>query len=149
MTRLVSFLVVVLVAVAFTPPAKAQNVGFVQDVANRINNERKHKGLKKLKYNATLAKAAQFHAEWMARVQKMEHLEEAPKNLDEHGTGNHAWEGGYEINMLQNGPEVLGHKVVEVARDFVVVEDIAGINLIHIPIYSVRSVTVTTIGGNK
>ena len=60
-----------------------------------------------------------------------------------------ASESGYEINMLQNGPDVLGHKVVEVARDFVVVEDIAGINAMHIPIYSVRSVTVTTIGGNK
>ena len=60
-----------------------------------------------------------------------------------------ASESGYEINLLQNGPEVLGHKIVEVARDFVVVEDIAGINAIHIPIYSVRSVTVTTIGGNK
>jgi hypothetical protein len=60
-----------------------------------------------------------------------------------------ASESGYEINLLQNGPEMLGHKVVEVARDFVVVEDITGITAIHIPIYSVRSVTVTTIGGNK
>jgi hypothetical protein len=60
-----------------------------------------------------------------------------------------ASETGYEINTLQNGPEVLGHKVVEVARDFVVLEDIAGINAIHIPIYSVRSVTVTKIGGNR
>jgi len=60
-----------------------------------------------------------------------------------------ASESGYEINMLQNGPEMLGHKVVEVAHDFVVVEDIAGITAIHIPIYSVRSITVTTIGGNK
>ena len=59
MTRLV----ILLVAVVFALPAKAQNVGFVQDVANRINNERKQKGLKPLKYNATLAKAAQFHAE--------------------------------------------------------------------------------------
>lgn len=61
-----------------------------------------------------------------------------------------ASESGYEINMLQNGPDVLGHKVVEVARDFVVVvEDITGITAIHIPIYSVKSVTVTKIGGNK
>lgn len=49
----------------------------------------------------------------------------------------------------KNGPERLGHKVVEVARDFVVVKDIAGINAIHIPIYSVSSVTVTKIGGNR
>jgi hypothetical protein len=60
-----------------------------------------------------------------------------------------ASESGYEINMLQNGPEVLGHKVVEVGHNFVVVEDITGITAIHIPIYSVRSVTVTKIGGNK
>ena len=57
-----------------------------------------------------------------------------------------ASESGYEITMLQNGPEILGHKVVEIAHDFVVVEDIAGINAIHIPIYSVRSVTVTKLG---
>ena len=73
--------ILILIAfVAFAPPAKAQDIGFVQDVANRINNERKQKGLKKLKYNATLAKAAQFHAEWMASVQKMEHLQEEAKS---------------------------------------------------------------------
>ena len=60
-----------------------------------------------------------------------------------------ASESGYEINLLKNGPEVLGHKVVEVARDFVVVEDITGITAIHIPIYSVRSITVTKIGGKR
>jgi uncharacterized protein YkwD len=128
MTRLVSFLVVVLVAVAFTPSAKAQNVGFVQDVANRINNERKQKGLKKLKYNATLAKAAQFHAEWMARVQKMEHLEEAPKNLGEHRTGNHhpinrAINAGYikwgDIFTLENRPEGQIVHAKEDANDYV------------------------------
>jgi hypothetical protein len=58
-----------------------------------------------------------------------------------------ASESGYEINLLQNGPDVLGHKVVEVARDFVVVEDITGITAIHIPIYSIKSVLITKVGG--
>jgi len=89
MIRLAPFLITLLAFVAFAPLTKAQNVGFVQDGAKRINNERQQKGLKPLKYNATLAKAAQFHAEWMARNQTMEHLEEAPTNLEEYRTGNH------------------------------------------------------------
>ena len=121
-------LVILLVAVVFALPAKAQNVGFVQDVANRINNERKQKGLRQLKYNATLAKAAQFHAEWMARNQKMEHLEEAPKNLEEHRTGNHhpinrAINAAYikwdDVFSLENRPEGQIVHAKEDANDYV------------------------------
>ena len=68
--------------------AYGQNVPFVQDVAVRLNKERVQHRLKPLKYNKTLEKAAQAHAEWMARVQKMEHLEEAPGSLEQHKTCN-------------------------------------------------------------
>jgi len=40
---------------------------------------------------------------------------------------------------------VLGHKVVEVGADFVVVEDIAGIQQLRIPVYSIKSVGITKI----
>jgi uncharacterized protein YkwD len=112
MSRIV-FLFVVLMA-GVMPVAHSQDVGFVQDVANRINNERKQKGLKKLKYNATLAKAAQFHAEWMARNQKMEHLQEEAKSLEDHRTCTHhpinrAIKAGYikwdDVFSLENRPE--------------------------------------------
>ena len=53
---------------------------------------------------------------------------------------------GYEISVLKNGPETLGHRVVEVFSDCVVIEDIAGVNQIRIPIYSVKSVVVTKLG---
>ena len=71
-----------------THTAFGQDVAFVKDVANRLNKERTQKGLKPLKYNKTLEKSAQAHAEWMARNQRMEHLEEAPASLEEHKTCN-------------------------------------------------------------
>ena len=55
-------------------------------------------------------------------------------------------DSGYKLNLFQGGPEVLGHKVVEVGADFVVVEDITGIQQLRIPVYSIKSVESTTIG---
>ncbi len=69
-------------------PAIAQDVQFVRDVAQRLNAQRMQHGLKALTYNKTLEKAAQAHAEWMARNQRMEHLQDAPHSLDEHRTCN-------------------------------------------------------------
>ena len=121
------FLFVVLMA-GVMPVAHSQDVGFVQDVANRINNERKQKGLKKLKYNKTLEKAAQFHAEWMARVQKMEHLQEEAKSLEDHKTCSHhpinrAIKAGYikwdDIFSLENRPEGQIVHAKEDANDYV------------------------------
>ena len=54
-------------------------------------------------------------------------------------------DGGYRLNLVKDGPEVLGHKVVEVGADFVVVEDIAGIQQLRIPVYSIKSVGITKI----
>ena len=77
-----------LVAVAVCSPCLAQEAPFVRDVAQRINNERRQHGLQPCTYNKTLEKAAQAHAEWMARNQKMEHLQEAPQSLEEYRTCN-------------------------------------------------------------
>lgn len=55
--------------------------------------------------------------------------------------------GGYQIGVVQGVP--LGHKVVEVGSDYVVLEDIAGITETRIPIYAIRAVTVTRIEKQK
>jgi hypothetical protein len=47
----------------------------------------------------------------------------------------------YQITVVP-GLEA-GHKVVEVGPDYIVLVDAAGVNEIRIPIYSVKSVTVT------
>ena len=52
--------------------------------------------------------------------------------------------GGYEISIVP-GVE-LGHKVVEVGQDYIVLEDIAGVTQNRIPVYAVRAVTITRIG---
>ena len=69
--------------------AQARDVPFVRDVFSRINAQRKQHGLNTLTYNKTLEKAAQAHAEWMARERKMEHLQPAPASFEEHRTCNH------------------------------------------------------------
>jgi uncharacterized protein YkwD len=69
--------------------ASAQDAPFVRDVFNRINGQRKQHHLSTLTYNKTLEKAAQAHAEWMARERKMEHLQPAPASFEEHRTCNH------------------------------------------------------------
>ena len=123
----VIFLFIILVA-GFMPVAKAQNVGFVQDVANRLNKERVRHQLKPLKYNATLAKAAQFHAEWMARNQKMEHLQEEAKSLEDHRTCTHhpinrAIKAGYikwdDVFRQEDRPEGQIVHAKEDANDYV------------------------------
>ena len=65
-----------------TLPAVAEDAPFVRDVFNRINGQRKQHHLSTLTYNKTLEKAAQAHAEWMARERKMEHLQPAPASFE-------------------------------------------------------------------
>jgi hypothetical protein len=50
--------------------------------------------------------------------------------------------GRHEITILPNGPKMLGYEVIEVGRDYVVLEDIAHVKEIRIPIYSVKAVVV-------
>jgi uncharacterized protein YkwD len=85
---IVSAIVVAVCGVILSANASAQNAPFVRDVAQRLNAERAKHGLQRLTYNTTLEKAAQAHAEWMARNQRMEHLQDAPRSLDEHRTCN-------------------------------------------------------------
>lgn len=69
--------------------AVAQDALFVRDVFDRINGQRNQHDLSTLTYNKTLEKAAQAHAEWMARERKMEHLQVEAKSYDEFRTCNH------------------------------------------------------------
>lgn len=78
-------------------PATAQDAAFVRDVAGRLNAERAQRGLEPLRYDRKLEQAAQAHAEWMARSRRMEHLEEAPRSLDEQRSCNH-----HPVNRLIN-----------------------------------------------
>lgn len=99
-------------------PAPAQEAGFVRDVFERINAQRIRNGLKPCTYNKKLEKASQFHAEWMARNRKMEHLQEEAKSLEDHKTCTHhpinrairagyrEWDDIFFIENRPNGPVV-------------------------------------------
>ena len=54
--------------------------------------------------------------------------------------------GRYEIGIFDNGPEMLGYKVIEVGSDFLVVHDIAGISETRIPVYSIKAVITLKVG---
>lgn len=49
----------------------------------------------------------------------------------------------YQINIFPG--EELGHKVVEVAPDYIVLEDMIGVTRTRIPIYALKSITITQI----
>lgn len=49
--------------------------------------------------------------------------------------------GRYEIGVMPN-VDMLGYKMVEVGQDYVVVEDIAGVTELRIPIYSIKAVSI-------
>ncbi len=46
----------------------------------------------------------------------------------------------FEISMFDEGPAMLGHKVVKVGADYVLLEDVAGVTSIRVPIYSIKSI---------
>ena len=48
--------------------------------------------------------------------------------------------GRYEISTLDGVPGVQGHKVIEVASDYVVIRDIAGVSESRIPVYSIKAI---------
>jgi uncharacterized protein YkwD len=111
--RLILILIACVSPLSAVVRAVAQEAVFVRDVYQRINAERVRDRLKPLKYNKTLEKAAQFHAEWMARTQKMEHLQEEAKSLEDHRTCTHhpinrAIKAGYikwdNVFRLENRP---------------------------------------------
>ena len=57
--------------------------------------------------------------------------------------------GGYEIGIFTKGPDLLGYKVLEVAADYVVLEDVSGIQQLRIPVYSIKSVATTKLPVGK
>lgn len=106
-------LIAFLACIMAPQPASAQEVGFVRDVFDRINAQRIQNGLKPCTYSKKLEKASQFHAEWMARNRKMEHLQEEAKSLEDHKACTHhpinrAIRAGYkqwdEIFFIENRP---------------------------------------------
>jgi len=54
--------------------------------------------------------------------------------------------GSYEIGVLEKFGGPLGYKVTEIGQDYVVCRDIADVTELRIPVYAVKSVTVTRIG---
>jgi len=53
----------------------------------------------------------------------------------------------YEISFFQKGDLPLGHKIIEVGGDFVVVEDMAGTREMRIPVFSIKAIILLKIGG--
>lgn len=48
--------------------------------------------------------------------------------------------GRYEISTFEGIPGIQGYKVLETGADHLVVQDIAGVTEIHIPVYSVKAI---------
>ena len=46
----------------------------------------------------------------------------------------------YQINTLEGVPGVLGYKVLEIGIDHLVIQEIAGITEIHIPVYLIKAI---------
>jgi len=54
--------------------------------------------------------------------------------------------GNYEIGVVEKFDGPLGYKVTEIGLDYVVCRDIADVTELRIPVYAVKSITVTRIG---
>lgn len=48
--------------------------------------------------------------------------------------------GRYEISIVEGVAAVQGHKVTEIGPDYIVVQDIAGVTELHIPLFSVKAI---------
>ena len=49
-------------------------------------------------------------------------------------------DGRFALTLIEDVPELAGHKVVEVGADYLAVEDVAGAIQTRIPIYSLKSI---------
>jgi len=56
-------------------------------------------------------------------------------------------DGRYEIGLFPPTFQPLGHKVVEVGQDYVVLRDLVEITDTIVPIYSIKAIKVLRIGG--
>lgn len=54
--------------------------------------------------------------------------------------------GGYEIGVMEKFDGPLGYTVTELGQDYVVCRDVADVTEKRIPVYAVKSVTVTRLG---
>jgi hypothetical protein len=48
--------------------------------------------------------------------------------------------GRYEISMIEGVPGPLGHKVIEIGTDYLVVENFAGVIETRIPVFSIKAI---------
>jgi hypothetical protein len=55
--------------------------------------------------------------------------------------------GRYEITVMPKVPGPLGHQVVEVGSNYLVVQDLVGVTETRIPIWSIKCVSVLRAGG--
>ena len=56
-------------------------------------------------------------------------------------------QGRYEISFVEGMAVPQGYKVIALGTDFMVVQDITGINEIHIPVYSIKAITKMKLAG--
>lgn len=57
--------------------------------------------------------------------------------------------GRYEITTVEGVAAVKGHKVIDVASDFVVIQDVAGVSESRIPLWSIKAITRLKVPGNR
>ena len=55
--------------------------------------------------------------------------------------------GRYEVSFFEEVPNAQGFTIKAIEADHLVVEDIAGVNLIHIPLYSIKAIVRVKIPG--
>ena len=81
---------------------------------------------------------AAFNATGQAPAEKRNHVlsvlkEGQPASLKE-------VQGRYEISTIDGIPGPLGYKVIEIGADHLVIQDITGINELHIPVFSIKAI---------
>jgi uncharacterized protein YkwD len=87
-TRFYSFLIAFYAFSGIASEAFGNDI--YRKVAEMVNDERQKVGLPRLTYNKQLEEAAISHSKWMAKVQKMEHLQgEKPKDLQAYLNSDH------------------------------------------------------------
>jgi len=55
--------------------------------------------------------------------------------------------GRYEISTLEGVPGIQGYKVLEIGSDYLVLQDISGINEFYIPVWSIKAIIKVKLPG--
>ena len=53
--------------------------------------------------------------------------------------------GRYEVSLYEEVPAIPGYTIQQIEADHLVVQDVAGINELHIPIYSLKAIIRVTL----